>query len=77
MMDLYDKEKEINKKKADNDYFHFLKQVKLVDPSNAIYKPEEEKKIIEGMANVLYNHKNNIKSKIKTPLIKKNTPKKI
>jgi hypothetical protein len=71
LMDLYDKEKEINKKKADNDYFHFLKQIKLVDPSNSIYKPDEEKKIIEGMANVLYNHKNNIKSKIKTPLIKK------
>ena len=70
-MDLYDKDKEIKKAKADNAYFNFLKQIKLVDPSNVIYKPQEEKKIIEGMANVLYNHKNNIKSIIKTPLLKK------
>jgi hypothetical protein len=70
IMDLYDKDKEINKGKADNAYFNFLKQIKLVDPSNTIYKPREEKKIIEGMANVLYNHKNNIKSIIKSPLIK-------
>ena len=34
----------------------------MVDPSNIIYKPKEEKKIIDGMANVLYNHKDNIKS---------------
>ena len=71
IMDLYDKDKEINKAKADNAYFNFLKQIKLVDPSNVIYKPQEEKKIIDGMANVLYNHKNNIKSIIKTPLLKK------
>ena len=70
IMDLYDKESEVNKGKADNTYFHFLKQIKLVDPSNNIYKPQEEKKIIDGMANVLYNHKHNIKSIIKTPLIK-------
>jgi hypothetical protein len=70
IMDLYDKDKQINKNTADNTYFHFLKQIKLVDPSNTIYKPQEEKKIIDGMANVLYNHKNNIKSIVKTPLIK-------
>jgi hypothetical protein len=70
IMDLYDKESEINKGKADNTYFHFLKQIKLIDPSNTIYKPQEEKKIIEGMSNVLYNHKNNIKSIIKASLIK-------
>ena len=70
IMELYAKESEINKAKADNTYFHFLKQIKLVDPSNVIYKPQEEKKIIEGIANVLYNHKNNIKSIIKKPIIK-------
>ena len=70
-MDLYSKECHINKAKADNTYFHFLKQIKLVDPSNVIYKPQEEKKIIDGIANVLYNHKDNIKSIIKTPVIKK------
>ena len=68
-MDLYDKEKEINKGKADNYYFHFLKQIKLIDPTNSIYKPQEEKKIIDGIANVLYNHKNNIKSTDKNPLL--------
>ena len=70
IMDLYSKESEINKANADNTYFHFLKQVKLVDPSNVIYKPQEEKKIIEGISNVLYNHKNNIKSIMKTAIIK-------
>ena len=69
IMDLYDKEKEINKGKADNYYFHFLKQIKLIDPTNSIYKPQEEKKIIDGIANVLYNHKNNIKSTDKNPLL--------
>ena len=72
IMDLYDKEKEINKGKADNSYFHFLKQIKLVDPTNSIYKPQEEKKIIDGIANVLYNHKNNIKSKDKKPILTSN-----
>jgi hypothetical protein len=73
IMDLYDKESEINKSKADKAYFHFLKQIKMVDPSNIVYKPNEEKKIIDGIANVLYNHKDNIKSIDKTPLIiKKN-----
>ena len=73
IMDLYDKESNINKNKADNVYFHFLKQIKLVDPSNVIYKPKEEKKIIDGMANVLYNHKDNIKSIDKVSfIIKKN-----
>ena len=51
-MDLYDKESNINKNKADNAYFHFLKQIKLVDPSNVIYKPKEEKKIIDGMEKI-------------------------
>ena len=69
IMDMYDKESNINKSKADKEYFHFLKQIKLVDPSNVIYKPKEEKKIIDGIANVLYNHKDNIKSIDKTPLI--------
>ena len=69
IMDLYDKEREINESKADKEYFHFLKQIKLVDPSNVIYKPNEEKKIIDGIANVLYNHKDNIKSIDKKPLI--------
>ena len=69
IMDLYDKEKEINKGKADNSYFHFLKQIKLVDPTNSIYKPQEEKKIIDVIANVLYNHKNNIKSTDKNTLL--------
>ena len=69
IMELYDKEKEINKGRADNSFFHFLKQIKLVDPTNSIYKPQEEKKIIDGIANVLYNHKNNIKSTDKTPVL--------
>jgi hypothetical protein len=71
IMDLYTEESEKNKKKADQMYFHFLKQIKLVDPTTKIYKPHEEKKIIEGIANVLYNHKDNIKSIIKTSLIPK------
>ena len=69
IMELYDKERNINKSKADKEYFHFLKQIKLVDPTNVIYKPKEEKKIIDGIANVLYNHKDNIRSIDKTPLI--------
>ena len=52
-------------------YFHFLKQVKLVDPTTLIYNPKEEKKIIDGIANVLYNHKDNIKSIMKKTFIKK------
>jgi hypothetical protein len=71
IMDLYTEESEKNKKKADQMYFHFLKQIKLVDPTTKIYKPHEEKKIIEGIANVLYNHKDNIKSIIKTSLMPK------
>jgi hypothetical protein len=47
-MDLYNKDKEINKGKAYNAYFIFLKQIKLVDPSSTIYKPQEEKKIIQS-----------------------------
>ena len=70
-MELYTEESEKNKKTADQMYFHFLKQIKLVDPTNNIYKPQEEKKIIDGIANVLYNHKDNIKSVIKTSLIPK------
>ena len=71
LMDLYIEESEKNKKNADKMYFHFLKQIKQVDPTTAIYKPQEEKKIIEGIANVLYNHKDNIKSVDKNPLIPK------
>ena len=71
IMELYDEESKINKKTADNRFFHFLKQIKLVDPTHIIFNPEEEKKIINGIANVLYNHKNNIKSTVKIPLIKK------
>jgi hypothetical protein len=37
-MDLYIEESEKNKKNADKMYFHFLKQVKQVDPTTAIYK---------------------------------------
>ena len=69
IMELYTEESEKNKKKAEEIYYHFLKQIKLVDPTNTIYKPEEEKKIIDGIANVLYNHKNNIKSIDKIPII--------
>ena len=69
IMELYTEESEKNKKKAEEIYYHFLKQIKLVDPTNTIYKPEEEKKIIDGIANVLYNHKNNIKSINKIPII--------
>jgi hypothetical protein len=71
LMDLYIEESEKNKKNADKMYFHFLKQIKKVDPTTAIYKPQEEKKIIEGIANVLYNHKDNIKSTDKKTLIPK------
>ena len=71
IMELYTEESEKNKKTADQMYFHFLKQIKLVDPTNTVYKPQEEKKIIDGIANVLYNHKDNIKSVIKTSLIPK------
>ena len=35
-------------------------------------KPQEEKKIIEGISNVLYNNKDNIKSIIKLSIIPKN-----
>ena len=73
IMELYMEESNINKKKADKMYFHFLKQIKLVDPTTAIYKPQEEKKIIEGISNVLYNHKDNIKSIIKKSIMPKNT----
>ena len=69
IMELYTEESEKNKKKAEEIYYHFLKQIKLVDPTNTIYKPEEEKKIINGIENVLYNHKNNIKSIDKSPII--------
>ena len=69
IMELYTEESEKNKNKAEKNYYHFLKQIKLVDPTNTIYKPDEEKKIIDGIANVLYNHKNNIKSIDKTPLL--------
>ena len=69
IMELYTEESEKNKNKAEQIYYHFLKQIKLVDPTNTIYRPEEEKKIIDGIANVLYNHKNNIKSIDKTPLL--------
>ena len=43
-MDLYSKECHINKAKTNNTYFYFLKQIKVVDLSNIIYKPQEEKK---------------------------------
>ena len=69
IMELYTEESEKNKNKAEQIYFHFLKQIKLVDPTNNVYKPDEEKKIIDGIANVLYNHKHNIKSIDKEPII--------
>ena len=71
LMDLYIEESEKNIKDADKMYYHFLKQVKQIDPTTAIYNPQEEKKIIDGIANVLYNHKDNIKSIFKKTLVKK------